>query len=112
MNKFYSVENNKIIELETVKDFDFMLKIKKGKVYKIIEDVPVPMGYEIKNMEIVQTAEFKADQERLKNITEAYQYLRDTDYKIIKQVEGVEDCPAKIKIKRQECRDIINGVVK
>lgn len=41
-------------------------------------------------------------------VAEAKQYLRDTDYKVIKEAEGVEPCPDEIKEKRQACRNVIN----
>jgi len=49
-----------------------------------------------------------AEQEKQTAIAEARQYLNSTDYKIIKEFEGVEDCSEEIKTKRQKCRDIIN----
>ena len=55
-----------------------------------------------------EAEKIKADQEKKKLIAEAKQYLNETDYKIIKEFEGVEICPEEIKTKRQECRDIIN----
>lgn len=48
----------------------------------------------------------KADNE--KKISEARQYLTATDYKIIKEFEVGELCPAEVKSKREECRKIIN----
>jgi len=50
----------------------------------------------------------KADNE--KKVYEARQYLLDTDYKIIKEYEIGELCPAEVKSKREECRKIINDL--
>ena len=46
--------------------------------------------------------------ENAKKVWEARQYLADTDYKIIKQAELGEKCPADVLAKRAECRDVIN----
>lgn len=46
--------------------------------------------------------------ENAKKVCEARQYLADTDYKIIKQAELGEKCPADVLAKRAECRAVIN----
>ncbi|PKL17865.1 MAG: hypothetical protein CVV49_08795 [Spirochaetae bacterium HGW-Spirochaetae-5] len=45
-----------------------------------------------------------------KKIYEARQYLAETDYKIIKEMETGEKCPEDILVKRTECRKIINDL--
>lgn len=41
-------------------------------------------------------------------LDEAKAFLFDTDYKVIKQAEGVEAMTDELKAKRQEARDTIN----
>jgi len=55
-----------------------------------------------------ESEELKTKAENQVKIAEARKYLFDTDYKIIKQTEGVEDCPVDVLDKRKECRDLIN----
>lgn len=44
------------------------------------------------------------------SVKAALQYLNETDYKIIKEMETGEKCPEDILIKRTECRIIINDL--
>jgi hypothetical protein len=60
------------------------------------------------NPEALINYQLKAENE--KKIFEARQYLADTDYKIIKEFEIGELCPAEVKAKREECRKIINDL--
>jgi len=49
-------------------------------------------------------------QQNLQAIVDCRKYLSDTDYKIIKEFEIGELCPAEVKSKREECRKIINDL--
>jgi hypothetical protein len=49
-------------------------------------------------------------QQDLQTIIDSQQYLSDTDYKIIKEMETGEKCPEEVMLKRAECRTIINDL--
>lgn len=55
-----------------------------------------------------ESEELKVKAENAVKVVEAKKYLLDTDYKIIKQAEGIEDCPEDVLAKRSESRKLIN----
>jgi hypothetical protein len=67
-------------------------------------------GKAIENPDNEAVNQYKTKIENEKKISEARQYLLDTDYKIIKEFEVGELCPAEVKAKREECRKIINDL--
>ena len=87
MNKFYIIEDSKIIELETVKNFAFMQKIHKGKVWGTLSDVPIPQGYELNGMEFIKTAETI----ELEKIAEIKSRLTQIDFETMRPLRAIQN---------------------
>lgn len=56
MNTFYKLKGQEIEKIETVKDKSFIER-RQGTVYESLDQVPIPDGYKLEEMEIVPTEE-------------------------------------------------------
>ena len=65
---FYKLKNNKITEIETVKDITFLKDKLRLNVFETIKDIPIPEGYELISNEFVsnldQTKKIKKEEIR------------------------------------------------
>jgi len=96
LKKPYTTELEPVLEQGKITKFD-------GEKW-VLENLPEPEP----EPELSDEEKFLIDKPL--KISSRKAYLQNTDYKIIKQVEGVEDCPQNILDKRNLARSEINEI--
>jgi hypothetical protein len=85
MAKYYTIKNNQVLEIESIRSPEFIERAQKIKVYKTLKSIPVPDGHKLSGREIVPTSDKIKQDER----NAAIQRLAEIDVACLRPLRAI-----------------------